>query len=133
MSKQVVDLINNSFLSEQNRKRLLDILTEGGESPSFYQEFNQLLINEVNKRKGKFEKVITNFHQQLDKLEKDSEQKRQELDKQLEKDLQSIDISDIKAKTEIFDDYYKKIASFQQKQIEATNNFIASATASAID
>jgi hypothetical protein len=115
MSTQIIELINASILQPEEKEKLSSLLEKTGDDDAFYELFNELLIKEAEKKINSINSTLTEYNQQVEVLESAYNAQDEELNTVLEKQLESIDPSDIKAQHQALDDYNTQSIKLQSK------------------
>ncbi len=113
--QDILELIDTSFLKEEEKKKLELLFKEIGSSESFWKVFNQFLIADLRKRSSVYEVVIDNFTQKYDLLEQRYKDKRQDLEQTLNKNLETVGPGDAIVREEVFNQYYKDLDFYQNQ------------------
>lgn len=103
--KELLNLINNSFLSQEKKNSLIQYLNEKGEGEEFYNLFNQYLIEEVKKREKDYKETLDKLDQAIFELDKEFDEKKAKAEKEMEEKLSKTDPLDLFAKGKILDEY----------------------------
>jgi|GEM_PF-1837047 len=129
--EEILNIINESFLSEEDKQILRIQLEREGVSESFSAKMNQLLIRALEKRTHKYEEVMNDFESSYKSIEDEYKIKRQELASTLDKRLDGVDPIDATANKKIFDEHYKNVdtaqASYEKQAKEMFSRVFSSA------
>jgi hypothetical protein len=121
-------IVETSFLPTADKKEVLDLLASGGETPEFYQRFDDLLVAELKKRDAVWQDVSARMDAEMKTLDVEVEQKEKQLMDQLQKDLKGISPLDMQKKTEIFEKYYKSLDLIDKDHLDRLQKLTAKFT-----
>lgn len=107
--QDILEIIDESFLGNEEKQLLKDQLVQEGPSESFFKTMNQLLIGGLEKKSEMYEKVINEFEAGYKTIDDAYKTKRAGLDEDLDKKLSVVDPADVSAKGKVFDEYYKYV------------------------
>ena len=112
-SQGIIEIINESFLQQEEKQMLAAQFREQGADRVFFTHMNELLANELKKRSDIYQHIVDEFDVRYNGIEDAYKSKHGELDADLEKRLSIIDMIDLSAKEKVFDHYYQDIGIAQ--------------------
>ena len=128
--REIINFINASFLSVENKRVLLTRLEADGPSDAFFEHMQKLFIDEITTRTKNYEKATDKLETDYETLNKEYKEKRERLDSELEERLKNIDTTDLTGKEKVFDWYYKEVDlvqnNFEKKARELFSNLAQS-------
>ncbi len=113
-SKNIITLVEQSFLSSKDKEALLREIEQQGISDGVMERINRVLIAELVRRGDLYEQVARKFDEAIDSIEEECLSRRSELEKELGQKLEGIDVLDLGKKSEIFDWYYGELELIRQ-------------------
>ena len=128
MNEEIIKLVKESFLSEKEKFFLLKIIEKKGATNSFFENFKILLIEEIKNISEEYRNVIEDLNSGFTEIDGWMKKQKEELEKKTEKELNAVDISDLKKKKEIWSGYDKKMSAlaeeYKKKLGELTNKLM---------
>ena len=124
-AQEMLDIIESSFLSKEEKYGLKDQLQREGLSEPFLANMNEKLIAALGKMSALYDGIVDAYETQ-DKLIRGAyETKKNDIETELEKKLAGIDITDLLAKEKIFDWYRKETDTNQNRYDKAIKELFA--------
>lgn len=114
-------LIIKAPLSKEDRDFLAKLLDASGESASFYEKFNELLIKELKRKEIVYADVIGKFNNGEEIINRRYLEKKCQLEKELSLKLSNVNPLQIKEGNAILDYYYQKVDNMQEEYKNSCN------------
>ena len=114
-NEELIKLIKDSFLSEEDKGKLVVWLKKEGAGVGFFGLFNELLCEEVQKRGREYEKFTFRLNQLSDKLEDDITANKKEIEDKIEKQLSAVKKDDTEKRAKIWVSYYGMLDELGKK------------------
>lgn len=108
-------IIQESFLSKQDKEILHQQLENNGVTKAFIKLFNDLLIAETDARIALYEKSVDAYESECSILEEKYAERRLELEKKLDEIISSLDRNELEKKKSVFDTYYADLKKLQEE------------------
>ena len=115
MAAKIIELINTSILTEEQKARLITFFEQYGETQGFYDLFNETLIKESTDQMEKIKQTLDTFNAEIEKIEKLHQQEDLVLAKKMEKALSGLEQTDISARQGFVDEYDKASIELEKK------------------
>lgn len=104
-------LINSSFLSENNKKYLMQYLELKGSDTRFFDLFNTYLKEETIKAKDEFVHLLEEMEKKSEALENKITNQKMAIEEKIETELAEMDPTDMDNKHRVWDEYYSELDS----------------------
>ena len=111
----VLNSVQDSYLTDEQKKDLINYVNKNGENQEFYTLFNGLLIKEYDKILNKYKKNVENYQRECFVLDQEIFERERQLEKQLKEKLAAINNSDVLKKELLLDSYYKEVNRFHEE------------------
>ncbi len=121
-------LVESSFLSDADKKKLEATLAAEGMSTSFFQLFNSLLIENTDARARKYRQLMADFDSFLVGLKEKFNRSKESIKSETELEIAALDAVNFKGKESVWDNYDKKIAKLFQEYESAMKECFSSLT-----
>ena len=115
MNEEIITLVKESFLSEKEKSFLLKIIENEGATNSFFEKFKILLIEEIKNISGEYKNAIEDLNAGSTEIDSWLEKQKEGLGKDAEKQLSETDMTDMKKKSEIWNNYDKKMLALAEE------------------
>lgn len=112
----ITTLIQDSFLSHENKEALRSHFSAHGSDEEFFSLFNTYLIEETDKRVNLFETSTEEYDAKCTELEQRYGQILSDLETNLEQALASTNKADVKKRNHLFDTYYSGLQKVQEEK-----------------
>ena len=99
-------LINDSFLSLDQKRFLVQYIDLKGIDMKFFESFNEYLTEATKERGKKYEKVVNQIKALEKELDDRSTVEKGRIEERLEQELSGIDPLDLKTRGRIWEEYY---------------------------
>lgn len=107
--KDIKKLIENSFLSKDEKSELLKQLESKGSGVAFFGAFNDLLKKAIDRADGDLKKTIGEIDRLEERLDDRITGEKERIEENMEKELSAVDPADKNTKNRIWDEYYDNL------------------------
>jgi hypothetical protein len=125
MNGDTQQLINKSFLSNEDKQVLLKILKDEGETENFFRKFSDLIMAELKRKSEYGHALMEKLNGEFTKIEDEILKERETLGDWLKKQLAGVESIDFAASGKILDEYYGKVSGLYKKQNEQSKIFFS--------
>lgn len=133
MTTDFIKLIETSILNDEDKKKLLDIFHQEGESDNFMTQLDRLLADEFSRRGEQYNELVLAFDTEIVKLETEIEERKAKADAELQTSLRKIDPFDVKRKTAIYESFYSTLENLENEHLDRLQKITAQYTMKAIN
>ena len=130
--KEILEVINQSFVGQEARRSLKEQLEKEGLSDEFFATMSKLFTDELMKRSVVYEKAVDDFDARYKTINKRYAEGKSQLDTNLEARLSEVDPIDLSGREKIFDHYYKEIEGAQKNYEKELKNLFLDLSRSAM-
>ena len=130
--KEIQELIESSFLSENDKKTLFKLLENKGPTDEFFEKMNQLISDEILSISDRYQKEMKQLDQKFSEADNSLEEKKKELEEQLQKDLRAAK-EDASKKDKLWEDYYAAVEQIYKDNEDKLRDIAVSTAKKAID
>jgi hypothetical protein len=106
---QLINYIQISFISDNNKSKLISALNEGATIDDTQGVFEDFLIDKINEYGNQYDKAAADFELLAKELDREIESQEAILDKSLDEKLSVVNRADYDARNKIWNDYYAAI------------------------
>ena len=124
---ELIEIIQQSFLSAEKKQELMDLLKTKITKETFFDFLNQFLMDATDERAEKYRRVMKEMNDAFERLDQVRLVQKQERDSKLEIALKGIEMTDFHKKKEIMDVYYAEIEKADQQDEQTLKKVIADA------
>ena len=103
---KIKNLIENSFLSLEQKRFLLQYMDLKGVDMKFFDTFNGYLVEAIKDKGGKYTKAVDKIQSLQKELDERATLEKKRIEERLEQELSGIDPLDLKTKGRIWEEYY---------------------------
>ncbi len=131
--KTIIDFINTSFLTDDEKRTFIDLFEKEGATDSFYQALDAALAREVENRTTKALTATATISTGFDELSLELKQKKKALADALRLKIKAIPPTDLTSKDNLWDEYYLAIEDLNKKYLGKAQTVSSQAILQTVD
>ncbi len=125
---KIKSLIENSPISPEQKRFLLQFMTLKGVNMEFFDTFDRYLKDAVKENSEKYPEVMEKI-EKIERLQRELDDKttmeKEEIEKMLERKLNGIDPLDLKSKKVIWEEYYDTLDELGERYDEKLKDILS--------